>query len=409
MTLGALLRAVAGRAPFDAGGDSRAEADRAAATVASIAYDSREVTRGAVFVALRGLHADGAAFAREAHRARRRRRRRRSRQRRQTSSVAVAAGRATRGWRWRRCRRRSTAIRAASCALVGITGTNGKTTTTYLLAVDLRGRRHPVRSYRHRRLSASAIEERDAARTTPEAPDAAAAAARDGRPRARRLRRWRCRRTRWRCGASTACASPPAIFTNLTRDHLDFHGDMEDVLRGEAAAVRAAAAEARRRRQPRRSARRRAARGRRAAPVTYAIDAAADVTPGPLSFSLDGLAFDVRTPRGALHVRSSLVGRPNVYNILAAVAAAVALDLPFDAIERGVAALTGRSRPLRGRLRRRRRRPRRRRLRAHRRRAAEPARDGAAAGARPLDHGVRLRRRSRSHQAAVDGRGRRRA
>jgi UDP-N-acetylmuramoyl-L-alanyl-D-glutamate--2,6-diaminopimelate ligase len=50
---------------------------------------------------------------------------------------------------------------------------------------------------------------------------------------------------------------------------------------------------------------------------------------------------DARTPRGAVHVRSSLVGRPNVYNILAAVATATALDLPFDAIEHGVARLEG--------------------------------------------------------------------
>jgi UDP-N-acetylmuramoyl-L-alanyl-D-glutamate--2,6-diaminopimelate ligase len=74
-------------------------------------------------------------------------------------------------------------------------------------------------------------------------------------------------------------------------------------------------------------------------PVTYAIDAAADVRPGPLTFSLDGLIFEVRTPRGALEVRSPLVGRPNAYNILAAVATAMALDLPFSAIERGISSL----------------------------------------------------------------------
>src|SRR5207244_4712925 len=74
-------------------------------------------------------------------------------------------------------------------------------------------------------------------------------------------------------------------------------------------------------------------------PVTYAIDAAADVRPGPLSFSLDGLVFDVRTPRGTLHVRSRLVGRPNAYNILAAAATAMALDLPFTAIEAGISGL----------------------------------------------------------------------
>jgi UDP-N-acetylmuramoyl-L-alanyl-D-glutamate--2,6-diaminopimelate ligase len=60
------------------------------------------------------------------------------------------------------------------------------------------------------------------------------------------------------------------------------------------------------------------------------------VSPGAVSFSLDGLEFDVRTPRGTLHIRSRLVGRPNAYNILAAVAAAMALDLPFSAIEQGV-------------------------------------------------------------------------
>ena len=74
--------------------------------------------------------------------------------------------------------------------------------------------------------------------------------------------------------------------------------------------------------------------------VTYAIDAPADVWPGPLSFSLDGLAFDVRTPRGTLRLASRLVGRPNAYNVLAAVAAAMALDVPFNAIETGIAQLS---------------------------------------------------------------------
>ena len=78
-----------------------------------------------------------------------------------------------------------------------------------------------------------------------------------------------------------------------------------------------------------------------AKPVTFAIGRPADVTSGPLAYSLEGLAFDVHTPRGTLHVQSKLIGKPNVYNILAAVATAVALDLPSDAIERGVAALAG--------------------------------------------------------------------
>src|SRR5262249_4524459 len=76
-------------------------------------------------------------------------------------------------------------------------------------------------------------------------------------------------------------------------------------------------------------------------PVTYAINRSADVAPGPLSFSLEGLAFDAHTPRATVHVRSSLVGRPNVYNLLGAIAATTALGIPVDAIERGISALDG--------------------------------------------------------------------
>jgi UDP-N-acetylmuramoyl-L-alanyl-D-glutamate--2,6-diaminopimelate ligase len=72
-------------------------------------------------------------------------------------------------------------------------------------------------------------------------------------------------------------------------------------------------------------------------PVTYAVRADADVTSGPIDASLAGLQFDVHAPRGALRVRSALIGRANASNILAAIAAGIALDLPFRAIEAGVA------------------------------------------------------------------------
>jgi UDP-N-acetylmuramoyl-L-alanyl-D-glutamate--2,6-diaminopimelate ligase len=76
-------------------------------------------------------------------------------------------------------------------------------------------------------------------------------------------------------------------------------------------------------------------------PVTYAINRDADVTPGPLSFALDGLTFDVRVPKGLVHVESKLVGKPNVYNILAAVATAAALGVGTAAIEGGLHSLAG--------------------------------------------------------------------
>jgi UDP-N-acetylmuramoyl-L-alanyl-D-glutamate--2,6-diaminopimelate ligase len=130
------------------------------------------------------------------------------------------------------------------------------------------------------------------------------------------------------------------VFTNLTRDHLDFHPDMEayfqakrrlfEMLPADAPALINA--------DDPRAASLLDAGGRA---VTYGISKPADISPGPLSFSLEGLAFDVRTPRGTVRVRSKLVGRPNVYNVLAAVATATALDVPFDAIERGIQSLDG--------------------------------------------------------------------
>jgi UDP-N-acetylmuramoyl-L-alanyl-D-glutamate--2,6-diaminopimelate ligase len=130
------------------------------------------------------------------------------------------------------------------------------------------------------------------------------------------------------------------VFTNLTRDHLDFHADMEAYFQakrrlfemlppGAPGLINAD--------DPRSGALTQIA-GR---PVTYGINRPADIAPGPLSFSLEGLAFDVRTPRGTLRMASRLVGRPNVYNILAAVSTATALGLSFDAIERGVRQLEG--------------------------------------------------------------------
>src|SRR5205823_2918644 len=89
------------------------------------------------------------------------------------------------------------------------------------------------------------------------------------------------------------------VFTNLTRDHLDFHADMEayflakrrlfEMLPLEAPSLINVD-------DPRGSSLVELA-GR---PVTYAVNRVADITPGPLSFSLQGLAFDVRTPRGTL-------------------------------------------------------------------------------------------------------------
>jgi UDP-N-acetylmuramoyl-L-alanyl-D-glutamate--2,6-diaminopimelate ligase len=313
---------------------SRAGAADTNQPVTAVTYDSREVKPGAVFVALRGVNADGTRFAAQAIAG---------------GAIAVVAETAAPAgvavpWIQVPAARAALAELAAAfhgnpseeLALVGITGTNGKTTTSYVLAsifeaAGIKCGRIGTIGYR------VGARELDAPRTTPEAPE---------------LQQMLRGMLAEGCGACVMEVSSHAlalrradslrfaagVFTNLTRDHLDFHGDMEayfaakrrlfEILPDGAVGVINV--------DDRRGADMVAAARR---PVTYAIDAAADVRPGPLTFTLEGLAFEIRTPRGTLHVSSPLVGRPNAYNILAAAATAMAIDLPFSAIETGISQL----------------------------------------------------------------------
>jgi UDP-N-acetylmuramoyl-L-alanyl-D-glutamate--2,6-diaminopimelate ligase len=180
---------------------------------------------------------------------------------------------------------------------------------------------------------------REATHTTPEAPEVQSLLREmaDGGCRACAMEVSSHALSLHRVDAMTFAAG---VFTNLTRDHLDFHADMEAYFQAKRRLFGMLPRDA-----PSlinvddpRGLSLLEIVGR---PVSYAINRRADITPGPLSFSLEGLAFDVRTPRGSLRVQSPLVGRPNVYNILAAVSTATALGLPFDAIERGVRSLAG--------------------------------------------------------------------
>jgi UDP-N-acetylmuramoyl-L-alanyl-D-glutamate--2,6-diaminopimelate ligase len=315
---------------------SQGATDAGPQSVTGVSYDSRRVERGHVFVALKGQHADGTAFARQAI---------------ERGAVAIVAETAPIAgarlpWLVVSDARLALALLAAEfyrhpsreMQVVGITGTNGKTTTAYLVAsmfeaANIRCGILGTVAYR------VGDELREATRTTPEAPDVqgllremvdrgCGACAMEVSSHALSLKR---------VDGMTFAA---AVFTNLTRDHLDFHADMESYFQAKRRLFEMlpAGTPSLINLDDPRGASLLSAGGR---PVTYAINRAADITPGPLAFSLEGLRFDVRTPRGTIRVRSSLVGRPNVYNILAAVSTATALGLPFDTIEGGIESLDG--------------------------------------------------------------------
>jgi UDP-N-acetylmuramoyl-L-alanyl-D-glutamate--2,6-diaminopimelate ligase len=301
-----------------------------------VTHDSRRVQAGSVFVALRGLKSDGVDFGPQAIAA---------------GAAAVVAERApdspvTVPWVVVTDARLALAWLAAEfyghpsrdMRVVGITGTNGKTTTGYVLSSIFEA------AGTHCGLMGTVVyrvgeREFSATRTTPEAPE---------------LQELMRQMVHTGCGACVMEVSSHAlslrrvdgirfaagVFTNLTRDHLDFHADMEDYFAAKRRLFEMLppdAPAAINMDDPRGPSVVEAARR----PVTYAVTRAADVTSGPLSLSLDGLTFDARTPRGTVRVRSRLVGRPNAYNILAAVSVATALDVPLDAIEQGVSRLEG--------------------------------------------------------------------
>jgi UDP-N-acetylmuramoyl-L-alanyl-D-glutamate--2,6-diaminopimelate ligase len=314
-------------------------AEGAMGPITGLAYDSRTVTRGQLFVALRGQHANGTAFARDAI---------------ERGAVAVVSEEprpVTLSTPWIVVRDARLALAYLASAfygdpsremqVVGVTGTNGKTTTVYLIASIFEAAGVPcgLLGTVVYRTGPAATNLRDADRTTPEAPDVQ-----------RLLREMRdngCRACAMEVSSHALSLSrvdgttfAAGVFTNLTRDHLDFHTNMESYFRAKRRLFEMlppSAPSLLNADDPRTPMLIDAG----CRPVTYGIHRPADITAGPLSFSLDGLSFDVRTPRGALRARSRLVGQPNVYNILAAVGTATALDLPFDAIERGIQALAG--------------------------------------------------------------------
>jgi UDP-N-acetylmuramoyl-L-alanyl-D-glutamate--2,6-diaminopimelate ligase len=227
--------------------------------------------------------------------------------------------------------------------VVGITGTNGKTTTAYLVRALLQEAMGEQCGLLGTVTSIVGGQEREVTRTTPEAIDLQAVfrAMLDGGDSACAIE---VSSHALELGRADATRFAAAVFTNLTQDHLDFHDTMEDYFLakrrlfaehrpalsvinvGDPYGVRLA--------------------GEIDGAITFAVQApggerlAADYLAEDLRVDFTGAGFDLRTASGVREVRLPMPGRFNVANALGALAAAHALggelEALLGALERGV-------------------------------------------------------------------------
>jgi UDP-N-acetylmuramoyl-L-alanyl-D-glutamate--2,6-diaminopimelate ligase len=293
--------------------------------ISSLAYSSQSVTPGALFFCVPGFRTDGHDFAPTAV---------------ERGAVALVCQRplglgvpevlvpdvrAAMG----PAAARFYGDPTAELDVVGITGTNGKTTTAFLVRHLLEAGGRSCGLLGTVKRVVGGVEE-EVERTTPEAIDLQATFRRmiDGGDRACAMEVSSHALELGRVGGIRfACR----VFTNLTQDHLDFHDTMDAYF----------------------EAKRRLFResgiavvnlddeyGRRIAGeiecVTFAIDHEADYRARDVEFDLMGSRFTCQTPAGTLELESPLPGVFNVENVLAAVAVARSLDVPGARIEQAL-------------------------------------------------------------------------
>ena len=316
--------------------------------ITGVQYDSRKVAKGNVFVAVRGTEVDGHRFVQNAVTA---------------GAAAVVVedeGAAPDALMLHAgvCKLLVPDTRAALAAmsrnfysdpsrslrLVGVTGTNGKTTTTHLVRAILEasGERAGLLGTIEYRIG---DEVRPATHTTPESLE---------------LNGLLSEMVRTGCTAAVMEVSShalamkrvdglrfqTAVFTNLTQDHLDFHGSMDAYLDAKRILFKTL--------DPSATAVTNAddpsgiaiVEGTPARVLMYGTGERADVRATDVTLGVQGCGFTMTAVGMSGTVASPLTGQFNISNILAAAGAGIALGLPWEAIRAGIASV----RSVRGRF-----------------------------------------------------------
>ncbi len=315
-------------------GDTLKEVER-------ISYHSKQINKGFLFAALRGMEVDGHHFIEEAIE-------------KGAEAVVLEEERNISGPTMILVPDSRQALAKISSnfygdpssrvKLIGITGTNGKTTTTYLLESIFRKAGSTVGvigtiNYRFGQKTTPAPN------TTPESLD--------------------LQRILWEMfkegtshvimevsshgldlGRVLGCQFDSVVFTNLTSDHLDYHKTLERYFESKKKLFSDYLVKSHK-------------KGRFAVtnhddprgeeivdgidlPVfRYGLSPSCDITADQVNTSLEGSSCQIRTPKGEFFVHSKLIGNFNLYNILAAVAVGIGMDVPLGTLKEGVEGLEG--------------------------------------------------------------------
>jgi UDP-N-acetylmuramoyl-L-alanyl-D-glutamate--2,6-diaminopimelate ligase len=310
------------------------------ASVTGVAYDSRRVKPGYLFVAMRGETSDGNQFIDRAIAA---------------GAVAVVTDSATEiarpGVAWARVPHGRRALARVSAnfykrpaerlAITGVTGTNGKSTTTFLLESILQaaGRKNLLVGTIEYHVAGKVLP---APHTTPESLELnqmlAEGVGQGATETVMEVSSHALEQQR-----VFAVPFDVAVFTNLTRDHLDYHRTMEEYFDAKRILFEGCGTE-----PPRVSVintddeygLRLVAISKKARSKVFSYGwTAGDFHAEKVEITSRGSRFDMVTPEGTIAIFSPLLGKVNVYNILAAAGAALARDCSPKEISAGVADL----------------------------------------------------------------------
>jgi UDP-N-acetylmuramoyl-L-alanyl-D-glutamate--2,6-diaminopimelate ligase len=330
------IRDIASYIDATSGGGDREAIVNAANSV--VTNDSRRVVPGGIFVAITGARVDGNLFVNDATK-------------RGANAIISERPRPAElppdsNVTWLQVKNARVAMAKAAALvhdhpsrklrLVGLTGTNGKTTTAHLIEsiFSAGGKKTAMMGTIGYRIGDQQIE---GELTTPEATDL-----QDFLRRAVET------------GVTHAVMEVSSIalemhrvdelnfavaaFTNLTQDHLDFHGSMESYFAAKRKLFDGSIGA-----KPRFSVinsddqrgleLKALANGQ---VLTYALDSKADIQTVGNGFGLNGLSFNARTPAGLIEVDSPLVGRPHAYNVLCAIGVGLALGFDREVIASGI-------------------------------------------------------------------------